>query len=355
MPQYTANPQASVIKEMKRLIRSADPEDREMMRQLGEDILSMKALSPATVHTNGVLSNISVMYKNPEYIGLKLMPVVTMSEMGGIYYKYGKRDRLAAPDDAVGNRSSVNEITQTRTRATINPEPYALMDYLDDRTLRAQDPPLNEMVDLVGGVNDAIDFKEEKRIAAILTAAASYGSNTLALGVGDRWEEAGVPGGDPVGDIQDAMDELWDGFGPTRTVFWSGVKVLRTLERHPAILDLFKNVKAGLANPAMIAGYFGADDYIVGRARQDTANEGQTEAYSRIWGEDSFGILKVSTAPGIRSFGFGYTFRFGGKITTEWYDAAPGISGGYYAKVGVDEDHEIVAPDAGYLLRTVRS
>ncbi len=340
----TNNPSLAHVKAM---LTSRDPKVRELVKQAGADLvgLSQKSLGKSDVHNDGTLSNISVQFRNESFIGLSLLPVVQVPN-DGKYFIYGRRDRLATPDDAVGVRSKPNEVSESRTTGTVATNGYALEDFIDANVLRKADSPLNEMVDLTVGLNDRIDFREEKRIAAIMTSTSLLTQNTTLSGA-NQWNSAG--GGDPITDITTAVDAIWSGSGSTKKVMYSGIAVFRMLQKHAAILDLFKNVTSGLATRQMIANYFECDEYLVGAAREDTANIGQTAVYGRIWG-DYFGIAAVATSPGIRSASVGFTFRNGTKKTSQWYDPEPGVEGGYYAKVGVDESHQIVAPEAAYLI-----
>jgi len=346
MPAATS----TYFERVKSMLRSRDPKVRELVKRANEEILSMKALSPGQVHNNGTLSNISVQYKNESFIGVSLLPVAPVAG-DGKYFKYGKRDRLATPDDKVSVRSKPNEINETRTTGTVATQGYALEEFLDDEVMRRADAPLNEMVDLIQSVNDVMDFAEEKRIATIMTTAGNFPGQTAALAAADRWDSAS--GGNPVKDIQDARSLIWQGMGRTKVAMYSPRTVFNVLSRHPAILDLFKNVTSGLATRDMIAAFFECDEYLVGSAWEDTANINQAAVYSRIWGTNTFGIARVATGPSIRTACAGFTFRFGEKKTTQWYDPEPGVSGGYYGKVGMSEEHHLVAPDTCYLLTTV--
>ena len=337
-----------VVQRAKKLLRSNDPGVRQAIARANAGILAIKDANYGNVHSDQVLSTISVQYRNQDFIGTQLMPVISTKSPSGKYYTYNKRDRLAAPDDAVGIRTAPNEIADTaRTLANYTTDPYALKDFVAERTLQAQDAPLDEMVDLVASVNDAIDLREEKRIAAILTSPSAFVGNTLALGGTAQWSD---PGSDPVGAITGARDGLWSGpGGATKLVGYCGLAVYNMIRRHAKIVADFKHV-AGLklVTRQQLAEYLELDDLIVGRAWEDTANDGQAASYSRIWGK-VFGIIRIAQSPGIRTAGFGYTFRFGQKVTTQWYDPAPGVEGGYHCKVGVEEGHMVVAPDAGFL------
>src|SRR5690606_36348518 len=64
-----------------------------------------KAVTPAAVYVDTLLSTFSKMYANEQYIGEQLMPAVPVSKRSGLYASYPKRERFAYPDDEIGYRS----------------------------------------------------------------------------------------------------------------------------------------------------------------------------------------------------------------------------------------------------------
>lgn len=314
--------------------------------------LSNKSITATDVHQNATLSNVSVQYANDDYIGEQLMPVVNVDKKTDIFYIYDQRNRLAYPSDELGERGQANEVSESLSTDTYACKGYGFQNFVDGEVLKNQDAPLNQMVDLVEAINEGLAFKREMRIAAIMGSTANYGSNYTSPTT--AWSATG--GGDPVKDIQDAISATWQGRGPGDLVAFTSYDVYRVLSRHPAITDLYKysGVKVGLATPDMLAGFFGLSKLLVGKARKDTANEGQTSAsYSRIW-SDVFGVARVARSPGIRNAAFGYTFRQGLPRTIQWFDPTCGAAdGGYYAKSSVVECHEVVAASTAYLLTSV--
>jgi hypothetical protein len=345
----------SYSNKIKQLLSSFDPKEREIVKRVNEDMLRAKATN-GTVHNNATMSNLSVQYKNGDYIGDQLMPFVTVAHKSDDYFTYSKRDRLSGPDDAVGNRSRPNELTENRSTATYSCKDYALMNYVDNEMLRDQDAPLDEMVDLIESINDVMALKREQRVASILTTSGNYSGNTAALAGNFQWADAaGAEGStsNPIIDIQTAMAALWMGAGAGDLVGFTSLEVMNALSRHTKIRGLFQYTSEGLATADQVARFFGLSKILVGSARQDTANEGQTASYSRVWGKH-FGIVRVARNPSIRNAAFGYTFRLKGDPKTDfWYDQAVGKTGGWYARVGTSEDHKVVAADTGYLLTSV--
>lgn len=346
-----------LILELRRAMRSADPETRELVREANRELVHIKS-TPGQVHVAQVLTNISVQYANDEYIGERLMPTLpgTEGKLSAVYFTYNKRDRLAYPDDTVSDRSFANEVNESRSTASVSLTPRALREYVDSLTLQNQDAPLNELLDAQVNVIEGLAFKREQRIATVLTTGANFGSNTSAIAAASRWDSA--TGGDPIGDIDTALAALWTGRGPSRIVGYCGLTVWNVLKKHPKILDLFKygGTTPGMATPEMVAKFFGMDEILVGKARQDTANLGQTASYSRMWGEDSFGIVRVDAGASVRNVSFGKVFTDrAGFASDTVYDASRGTDGGYWVRAKIAESAPtVIAADAGYLLTTVR-
>ena len=337
-----------LAKETRRLLRARVGEDVERAKRLNDSILHLKGVSPSQVHSNTFLANLSVQYKNDEYIGESLMPAVPVGKRSDAYAVFPKRERFAFPDDAIGARGRANELSESRSSDNYSVRDYALQNFVDVETVNNQDAPFDEMMDLIEAINDGLAFKREKRIATIVTTAGNYAGNTVTLAGSDQWNSAG--GGDPIKNVQDALAAMWMGQGRTRRVMFSSLEVYNVLARHVVLRDLFKYTTEGLATRQQLARYFDCDDYLIGAAREDTANAGAAASYSRIWGKH-LGILRVAERATRRSAHFGSTFRSAGDpVTNEWFDAAVGKAGGYLAKVGVSEDHKVVAGDTGYLI-----
>jgi hypothetical protein len=355
------------IRSVRQQLRSMTAADRETAKRANDDLLRglahpqhsaaasamERVITPGAVHVDQVLSNMSVMYSNDEYIGERLMPAVPVAKRSGKFAVYNKRDRFAFPDDLIGYRSSPNELEAGRTFDNYSVADYGYKNYLDYETTQNQDAPLNEMVDVVEAINEGIAFRREKRILAIVATSANYSGNTAAAG--SVW--SGTTGGSLIADILAAVSALWSGPTPTRKVGFCSLAVWNTgIANNPAIRELFKYTENGLATTTQVARFFGLDDILVSRAREDTANSGQTAAYARMLTGNVFGVLAVADNPSVRSLHFGSTFRENDDpFTTEWPDPGIGKRGGIWSRVSVSEDHKIVAPDAGFLITSVVS
>lgn len=333
-----------------------DPALEETFREINQEFVDMR-VSPGEVHVNEVLTNLSVMYRNDAFIGSQLMPpVFTGGKLSGTFYTYTKRDRFAYPDDDMTDRSEPNELNQSRSTDTYSLTTRSLVEWLDFLTIQNQDAPLNELMDCTENVMEGLAFKREQRQATVLTTSGNFGSNTSAIAAADRWDSGS--GGDPLGAVDDALAAMWEGRGQTMVIGYCGLQVWNVLKRHAQILDRIKyggtSATPATVSAAAVASLMELDLLLVGKGRQDTANEGQSASYSRIWGTDTFGIVRVMQRPTIRNAAFGVTFQDTPSQTDQFWMPERFSKGAYKCRASHSDQEKVIAADTGYLYTTVR-
>lgn len=310
----------------------------------------LKALTPANVHVDRVLSSFSVAYQNDNFIGTRLFPFVSVSNRSDKYPVFSQRDRLAAPDDRIGNRSSPNEVEQNFTYDNYSVSDYGLKEYTDYETLNNADDVLREMLGNTEFLNSQIAFSEEARIVAIAENSANYGA-TSASAV--KWDHA--TGGDIIAKILAAKAALWNGPAPTKVVGFTTLEVWNAgIINNPTLKALYAGVRDGLVTTEIVASYFGLDEILIAEGRRDNANEGAAASYGKMWSADNFGVARVAINPTKRSLQWGVTFREAGDpFTSQWNDPSIGKRGGLWNRVSISEDHKVVAKAASYLITDV--
>lgn len=328
-----------------------DPETADDWQAANQEILDLK-LTPSTVHHDEILQNLTVMFKNDEYIWDRLMPrSFTGGKLGGQFWKYDRRDQVNFPDDEVGDKGEVNKIAQNRTKAAYGLTERSLIEEITPATLQNQAEPLNELMDAQIHVLQGREFNRELRVAAIVGAAGSYSGNTTAIAAGDRWDTAS--GGDPGADVDAARAATWEGMGPGRWVIAVSLDVHNVLKRHPLILDTFKY--GGSAPPfatrQMLAEYFEVDEYVVGKSRKDTANRNQSASYSRIW-PNVLALVRVSDSPSLRNAAFGLSLEDKPMSQDLLFLLEEGSAGLWRSRASNHDQELVIAPTCGYLLTT---
>jgi hypothetical protein len=340
------------LREIKSWASSSDPEISAEWKSQNEELLSLKAAGNAILHSY-VLTALSVAYQNDAYIGERLMPAININgRMAASYYVYGKRDKLAYPDDTMADRANANELSRTRSLTSIALTPRALREYVDELTLNNPEQPLNELVEATANTLEGIQFRREKRIAAVVGSASSYGGNTAALAAPDRFD---VVSSDPIATILGIQPNIWGGRGQVRKIGFTSFNVWNALRQHASVKDILKAKGDGsaVATTQQLANWLELDELLIGKAWEDTANEGQTQAISRIW-PDVFGVINVAASPSTRNAFFGATFQDRAAPESDTtYDASRGTDGGWYARSKISDAHAVIASDAGYLLTSV--
>lgn len=328
-----------------------------------QHIPSVRAAIPSssTVHTDTTISNLSIMYGNDDYIGEMLAPAVPTSKKSDLIRTYNKVDRFQAPPDGVdevGDYGEATEVEDGRSTTTYACIARATKKKIAASTIANQDAPLDEMLDLAEQVAEARAFARELRLASVFTTAGNYATgNKSTLTGDDQWNSNA--GGNPIKDMQTADAALWRGMGPSVTRAACGLDEYHVLSRHADIVGLYiyNGSTPGLASPSMIATLMDWDDLLVGRARKNTAVEGQTASYSRIW-SGYFIVARVMQRPSLRNVAFASNFRWtapgmpgsnGGIVTKQWYEPHRGFGGTYWHEQGDAEHCLVLASDAGYL------
>ena len=329
--------------------------DSTKRKRLDDSFLEVKGVGVGSVHSDQFLTNLSQAYANDTYIGERLILSVPVQKRTNKYAVYPQREAFEAPSDLLtSERARANEVSHTRSSASYELLDYGLENFVSNETLENQDMPFNERADMVAELSEHMARKREVRDATLLTTASNYGSgNTVTLAGSDQWDSAA--GGNPIKDVQTAKAALFNGPGATDVWGFTSLSVFNTLARHAQLLDLQKYTINGLISPEGLARYLGLAGILIGEARKQTANEGQTASFSRIWGLD-FGVIRVARSPSLRTACFASRFRKqNDPVVTEWFDPIAGKSGGYYVKNAVSEDAKIIASFGGYIIKAAVS
>lgn len=335
-----ANPQAKIT-----------PAQREVYDKIVEAqraLIQMRDVAGTPPHVDASLATLSIRFQNEDYIGTQIMPIAVVPKQSDKYSVYSDRDYLAYPSADIGPRGEVQQLsTNIDQSSSYFCAGKAMEERVDMDNISNADAPLDLLGNANYKANDGLEWNREKDIASVLTTSSNYGANYNTLAAGSEWDSPG--GGTPVKDIQDAVGACLGGPGPTELVGWCGFNVYKVLARHPEVRELYKYTGSGLASPQLIAGIFGLDKLLVGKAWQDTANIGQTLSLDRIWGE-YFGVARVSKMPKKDNYSFGFCFDWEGKQTVVTYEQRSGRRGSYFVKVSDAWVPKVVAQRAGYLV-----
>ena len=296
------------------------------------------------VHVDNALTNISIAYRNLNYISDRIFPSVKVQYQSNKYFVFNKSDwyRDEAAIRAPGTRASrVDYRTSTANYLCVE---YAVAKGVADEVVMNADTPLRPLQEATEYVTDKLLLRKEKDVAD--------------LAFGATWSSSATPStlwsndtSDPIGDVNTAVDSVVSSIGRKPNVGVIGRGLWRHAIKHPDLLDRIKGA-AGPGSPAIltqgtIAALFELEEILVGDSVIDSGAEGATASRGYVWGNHLL-VAYVSKTPALMTPSAGYVFQWKARQVNRFRE---------------DQEHQdvvetlenwdavLTATDAGYLIK----
>lgn len=318
-------------------------------------------------HVDAALTDYSHRVSNAEFSLEKILPVVPVPKSSGKYWKHGN-EHLIVPNDDYQPGGEINELQVTRSTDSYLCDGRALGQLVPDEDYDDADDAIEPELEAVQDVTEAIYLAQDKRGATLLTTAANLGASSTP---GTLWSSSGS---DPIGDIcKTAQRTVHSKVFKVPNKLVMNFQVAQVLAWHADIKDLVKQtVKLDLTQlmstlatggtiPAMgnlvkeyggikveLPQYLFGMEVIIYGAGENTANRGQAESLSYVWGSHVL-VAYVHPTPGRRTLTLGKIFRW--KPFQVLKERIP--TKGNFIHVKHYTDEKITAANAGYLLTNV--
>ena len=289
-------------------------------------------------HVDAAMTNISIAYRNTEYIASQVFPIVTVEHKSDNFYVFDKdawlRDRVQMR--APGTKAArVDYTLSTLSYATM---PYALAKAVTDEERMNADEALRPDIDATEFVTDGLELGMEIRVADIVTACANWASASTP---GTDWSNDASEPFDDIDNLQDAISGKIGRMPNIAVMSWPTWRILRN---HPDFVDRVKHTRAGgRVEPDDLRNWFGFDKVLIGHAIKETGQEGGTSSISRVWGS-VFWAGYVAPSPGLRTPSAGYCFEWGSRMAERFREDQE-----HQDIISVEHhtDEKITASDAG--------
>jgi len=259
------------------------------------------------VHVNRPLTNVSIAYRNDEYIGAEVFPIVPVQKKSDLYFVFNKSQwfRLRSGPRPPGREAPVADYSvSTASYICLND---ALSYKIADEVRANADQPLRPDVTGTEFVTDGLLLALENRVATLVTASGNWAS---ASNPTTKWD---VDTSDVWGDIDTAVNAVKDNIGRKPNVMVFSETAWRNLRNHPDLIDRVKYQRVGgKIEPADLMGWFNIDKILIGGALKDTSQEGAAAALSQIWG-DMMWTGYVTPNAALEQPTAGYVFQWGNR------------------------------------------
>lgn len=317
---------------------------------------------PALVRTDRVLTNISVGYANPTFVGEALFPRVNVDFETGKYMVYDKNEARTVFDDLRAPAANTREIPpMTLARDAYRAEDHALKEWVPvEINAPGADPGVNAMARAIRRVTNSILLVRENLIQTMARTTTNYATgHTVTLAGTTQWSD--YVNSVPVTNLKTARDAIFlDTVGFTPNIAILGYEVATILEDHPKYLDRMKTTPLASNNALDAVGQLSGIPRLVRAGTvYNTAALGQAATFGYMWGKDVV-IAYVPDEPALEEPAFGYEFvwTFDGDVNgaDRWFDRdrkawAARSSRRYDLKFIAVDDVATGKSTAGYLIK----
>lgn len=255
-----------------------------------------------------ILTNLARGYKNSEFVGHELFPVVPVEQRGGKIIEFGLEDfRIYNTGRAPG--ANTKRVSYGYLGASYSLEQHALEGQVPFELMEEANAVPN--IDLaqiaVAKTQNIIALRLEKARADLARNAASYDNNhKVTLAGNDQWHQTSTS--DPSGDIAEAIAAVRRSTGRRPNLIMLSGAVFDAVKTHPKILDRIKYTSRDNATPEILAALWGVKKVVVG----DAVYAGAGDALADVWGNDvivAYTEMGTLRDMGLPSYGYTYQLR----------------------------------------------
>lgn len=266
------------------------------------------------------LQNLTIQYKNRDFIGDRVFPIVPVASPATKVMKYTKANlfRLAdgelyRAEGALTKRFNYNIETSAINPRQISAEVPVTDELIDIASMPGQ-MPLQPMIDAVNFASNKIDLAKEKLVSDAVFSTAWIDGVAGGTSVGGTWGLA-TTSNTMVTDIFAAKKSVLNATGVEPNKLIIDYSTFVALQSNPVISDKIKYTQTAVFTADLLASLLQLDEVIVGKAiystAKETKNASPTFTSTSIWNPSTKGnaFLFYQEAPGLRSLGAGYQFR----------------------------------------------
>lgn len=307
------------------------------------------------VHIDQALTNISVGYKNEEFIADKIFKTVYVDKQSDRYYVYGK-ERFRINDDRRTPGSEANEIDWTLSDDTYYCDGHALRHSIPVEQTKNADKIFDLETEATELVTEGILINKEVDAANKLLDPNSYHPDLVFTFDGAtraKWSD--YNNSFPHEDIEKAKEEIHKKSGLTPNTLILSRPVFNKLKFHPKLRELLSLNDRGIITVEMLKSIFDVPNILIGSALKSTVvDKNGNDTLGYIWGNSAV-LAYIPERPGkkIPALGYSFEWKMNGNLSVavyKWFEEGKRAT---IVEVERYYDQKIVSNVAGALLADV--
>lgn len=274
------------------------------------------------LHVDQALTNVSVMYRNGEFISEEICPVLPVDHQSDKYFVYGP-DNLRDQDDSRRPGAHSNTIDWSLSTNPFYCDGHALNQYIPDEARENADAAIDLDTDVTIQLTDKIFLRREINLVNMLLANMTTVDLSGSAGA-NQFDNAAA---DPVEYFDAQKEVIAAQIGKRPNSIAMARPAWRGFRNNPNVLKhIFGTSVVGTGQQITIEqakALLEVDNLVIGDAIQITSPEGITPTVSKyVWGavKDSAGNATTNGAlsllyyrprtPGLRTVALGYQFTW---------------------------------------------
>ncbi len=293
------------------------------------------------LHVNQLLSNVSVQYKNSEYIWDKVFPQIPVVKDTDVYRVYDRNFKILETKRAP--KGVAKEFGFEFSTSSYALEQHALKDYVGVDEDEQNDQG-SLQVDTTENLTEAIYRRIELSVAALFTS--TNWSLNVSLSTAQQFSLNSVTS-DPVQTYDTAASVIIANSGKTPNFGILPRDGFIAVKNHVSVLDRVKYTSSEV-NQNIIQALIGLPELLVPTAIQDTAALGLTPSMSPFFADNSFVGWKPGNGGGIKTPSCGYMFMRSNPRVRSWFDQERNATA---IEVEIKYQPKVVASLTGYFIK----
>jgi hypothetical protein len=304
------------------------------------------------VHIDVALTNVSVAYRNTDYIADAVAPPIAVRKQSDKYFIYDpQREYLRATPDARSPGAEASEVDFQLSTDSYFCEDHALEAAIPDEERENADPPLQPDIDRAEMLADKIALNREIALETLLSTSTAI--NGTSLDPVDWWSN---PESDPLTQLREARQNVFAVAQRRPNVAIMPYAIFDALRHHPKIVDRIKYTTAGVVGEQLLAQLLDLDRVLVPRSFKNVARRGQAPVCVPVWG-NAVWLLYVPPRPALKQVTAVATFVWSGAmgsvdgwVVERWREPRRKAD---MIRVQRYYDHKLIAPSAIYRIQNV--
>lgn len=264
-----------------------------------------------------VLTNLSLGFKNKEFMWEYIAPPIRVTEKSGTYFIYDRDYWFRRPQDGGGFRAASSPYTRVGfgvSTATYRAEEHGYEKSIDDPTRASSQTP--ESLDTLATqfLTNLMEMELELDVAAAGFITGVWGTSNTLTGT-NQWSD--LANSDPIADFETAKRTIRRNTGMEPNSSLIGALTWESLKEHPLLLDKYKYTQKGILTEDLVAAALGVETLKVGKSVQNTGNEGASFSGADIWTDNAL-IFQRTPNAGLMVPNGMYTFVWDEKNNVPW-------------------------------------